>query len=115
MRRAVGIVDDLPLPTTEAGQQASDSIVDIDMDTRIIINAALVDDGGMGVEDGIVSLDQNVNDDLAMGAPPGAPGVIDDTPRTRARNAGTTLNAPTERRGGTGGNGAAGTREDLTP
>jgi hypothetical protein len=85
------------------------------MDTRIIINAALVDDGGMGVEDGIVSLDQNVNDDLAMGAPPGAPGAIDDTPRTRARNVGTTLNVPTERRGGAGGNGAAGTREDLTP
>ena len=36
--------------------------------------------GGVGVEDGIVSLDQQANEDFAMGAPPGAPGAIDTTP-----------------------------------
>lgn len=44
------------------------------------INTNAADDG---VADGIVVLDRNVNDDLAMGAPPGAPGAIDATPRTR--------------------------------
>ena len=52
------------------------------MDARSVINAAMVDEAGMGVEDDIVSLDQNVNDGLAMGVPSGAPGEIDDTPRT---------------------------------
>ncbi|KXN82117.1 hypothetical protein AN958_03171 [Leucoagaricus sp. SymC.cos] len=39
---------------------------------------------GVGVEDGIVSLDQQATEDFAMGAPPGAPGAIvdgDGTPR----------------------------------
>ena len=80
-RRTVGIVDDSPL-TTAGSQQPSDSIVDTDMDARSVINAAMVDEAGMGVEDDIVSLDQNVNDGLAMGVPSGAPGEIDDTPRT---------------------------------
>ncbi len=66
----------------------------MDLDAHIIINTdqlgddAVRDAGGLmaaGVEEGIVALDQNVNDDLAMGAPPGAPGAIDATPRTRNR------------------------------
>lgn len=112
-RRAVGIVEDSPLPTVEAGQP-SDSI-ETDIDAHIIINAVVVDDAVMGVEDGIVSLDQNVNDDMAMGAPPGAPGAMDDTPRTRTANMNLNLNVPTDRRGPTGGPVGVGTREDLTP
>ena len=73
----------------------------------------MVDEAGMGVEDGIVSLDQNVND-LAMGVPPGVPGAIDDTPGTRTRNVGTTLNVPTDRRGGTGRYAYGGKTEGLT-
>ncbi|KAH8114065.1 hypothetical protein DFH11DRAFT_1877838 [Phellopilus nigrolimitatus] len=63
---------------TEAGAAgvavagASDTL-DVDLDAHIIINTNAADDG---VSDGIVALDQNVNDDLAMGAPPGAPGAI---------------------------------------
>src|SRR6266540_3684128 len=58
------------------------------MDAYIIINeggGAGAGDGsvevGVGVEDGIVSLEQN--DDFAMGAPPGAPGAMGEaqTPR----------------------------------
>ncbi|KAH6902060.1 hypothetical protein BKA70DRAFT_1374627 [Coprinopsis sp. MPI-PUGE-AT-0042] len=41
---------------------------------------AVVVDGEDGVEDGLVSL--NTNDDFAMGAPPGAPGAITETPVT---------------------------------
>ena len=81
-RLTVGIVGNSPLTTAEGSQQPSDSIVDTDMDARSVINAAMVDEAGMGVEDDIVSLDQNVNDGLAMGVPSGAPGEIDDTPRT---------------------------------
>ncbi|KAG5635156.1 hypothetical protein H0H81_012197 [Sphagnurus paluster] len=59
-RRAVGIVSDQPA------------------DAHIIISeAGDVGEGvavGVGVEDGIVSLE--ANDDFAMGAPPGAPGAI---------------------------------------
>ena len=95
-RRTVGIADNSPLTTAEGGQKPNDSIVDTDMDARIVVNAAMVDGAGMGIEDSIVSLDdQNVNDDLAMGAPLGASGTIDDSPRTRARNVGTTLNRST--------------------
>lgn len=67
-RRAVGIVSDAPpaapLDNTEV---------------HIIINDArggVVGGDGVGVEDGIVSLEPN--DDFAMGAPPGAPGAIND-------------------------------------
>ncbi|KAH8119695.1 hypothetical protein DFH11DRAFT_1566470 [Phellopilus nigrolimitatus] len=42
---------------------ASDTL-DVDLDAHIIDNANPVDGG---VFDGIVALDQNVNDDLAMG------------------------------------------------
>lgn len=68
-RRAVGIVSDAP-PAT-----ALDS-----PDVHIIINddaqGGVVGGDGLGVEDGIVSLEPN--DDFAMGAPPGAPGAIDE-------------------------------------
>ncbi|KAI1786604.1 hypothetical protein LXA43DRAFT_1064977 [Ganoderma leucocontextum] len=75
-RRAVGIVSD-------AGAPAAPGVTGIDLpsDAHIIIN----DEGvvpGVGVEDGIVSLE--TNDDFAMGAPPGAPGALDGPP---ARNA----------------------------
>ncbi|EMD33351.1 hypothetical protein CERSUDRAFT_108147 [Gelatoporia subvermispora B] len=74
-RRAVGIVSD----TTPAPPAAAS--LDMNTDAHIIINA---DQGvaveGVGVEDGIVSLE--TNDDFAMGAPPGAPGAIDGLPRT---------------------------------
>ncbi|KAH8105685.1 hypothetical protein DFH11DRAFT_1882871 [Phellopilus nigrolimitatus] len=43
---------------------ASDTL-DVDLDAHIIINTNTADDG---VSDGIVALDKNVNDDLAMGA-----------------------------------------------
>ncbi|KAF7976784.1 hypothetical protein HWV62_5624 [Athelia sp. TMB] len=59
-RRAVGIVSDVP-PAAPLDTP----------DAHIIIN-----DAGMGVEDGIVSLEPN--DDFAMGAPPGAPGAIEE-------------------------------------
>ena len=45
-RRVVGIVDDSPLTTTEGGQQPYGLVVDTDMDTRIVINAAMVDEAG---------------------------------------------------------------------
>ncbi|KAI0668015.1 hypothetical protein C8Q78DRAFT_1147403 [Trametes maxima] len=70
-RRAVGIVSDT---ATAAGPGAS---MDVNSDPHIVIN----DEGvvaGVGVEDGIVSLE--ANDDFAMGAPPGAPGAIDGPP-----------------------------------
>ncbi|KAH8104375.1 hypothetical protein DFH11DRAFT_1648104 [Phellopilus nigrolimitatus] len=59
---------------------ASDTL-DVDLDAHIIINTSAVDDG---VSDGTVAFEQNVNDDLALGAPPGAPGAIDATSRTCA-------------------------------
>ncbi|KAI0833894.1 hypothetical protein BC628DRAFT_1307478 [Trametes gibbosa] len=74
-RRAVGIVTDA---TGQAGPGAS---MDMNSDPHIVIN----DEGvvaGVGVEDGIVSLE--ANDDFAMGAPPGAPGAIDGPPANRA-------------------------------
>ncbi|KAF7426822.1 hypothetical protein PC9H_009191 [Pleurotus ostreatus] len=63
-RRTVGIVSDDPPATSIIITDAGGS-VDV---------VAVGGDGG--VEEGIVSLDQN--DDFAMGAPPGAPGAIDD-------------------------------------
>ena len=68
-RRAVGIVTDAAGP---AGPGAS---MDMNSDPHIVIN----DEGvvtGVGVEDGIVSLE--TNDDFATDAPPGAPGALDD-------------------------------------
>ncbi|EJF55994.1 hypothetical protein BD309DRAFT_973691 [Dichomitus squalens] len=74
-RRAVGIVSDAGAPTGPGTTG-----IDLPSDAHIIIN----DEGvvpGVGVEDGIVSLE--TNDDFAMGAPPGAPGALDGPP---ARN-----------------------------
>ena len=86
-RRAVGIVQDSPSPAATAavgagvaGVAGASDALDVDMDAHIIINTNVGDDG---VTEGIVALEQNVNDDLAMGAPPGGPGAIDATPRTR--------------------------------
>lgn len=83
-RRTVGVVSDLPSPAAAAavgaGVTGASDALDVDLDAHIIINTNVADDG---VADGIVALEQNVNDDLAMGAPPGAPGAIDATPRTR--------------------------------
>lgn len=85
-----------PRGTGAAGGAAiaqSDPLDAVDLgDSRIIINADDGDGVGVGVggvavgglDDGIVALEQNVNDDLAMGAPPGAPGAIEGTPRVRA-------------------------------
>ncbi|KAG1735288.1 uncharacterized protein EDB91DRAFT_1144727 [Suillus paluster] len=71
-RRAVGIISDaVPGPAP----------LQVDTDAHIIIHhgqGAVVGDGmAVGVEDGIVSLEPN--DDFAMGAPPGAPGALDET------------------------------------
>ena len=71
-RRAVGIISDVPGPTP----------LQVDTDAHIIIHhepgGVGVGDGmTVGVEDGIVSLEPN--DDFAMGAPPGAPGAMDET------------------------------------
>ncbi|KAF9487323.1 hypothetical protein BDN71DRAFT_652381 [Pleurotus eryngii] len=63
-RHTVGIVSDNPPATSIIITDAGGS-VDV---------VAVGGDGG--VEDGIVSLDQN--DDFAMGAPPGAPSALDD-------------------------------------
>ena len=70
-RRAVGIVSD----TTAAPAGAS---MDLNTDAHIIINDQTVQVEGVGVEDGLVSLE--TNDDFAMGAPPGAPGAINGPP-----------------------------------
>ncbi|KAI0926308.1 hypothetical protein AcV5_008803 [Taiwanofungus camphoratus] len=71
-RRAVGIVSD----TTP--NAATGTSLEMNTDAHIIINDQGVAVDGMGVEDGIVSLE--TNDDFAMGAPPGAPGAIDGPP-----------------------------------
>ena len=85
-RRAVGIVSDEPTNGPQTLQVDGG-------DAHIIINEAgvggvevgvgpvRVGEVGVGVEDGIVSLEPN--DDFAMGAPPGAPGAIGEgvTPR----------------------------------
>lgn len=70
-RRAVGIVSDT--------NPAAGGSLDMDNEVHIVINDQ--GDGGVdgvGVEDGLVSLE--TNDDFAMGAPPGAPGAIDGPP-----------------------------------
>ena len=83
-RRTIGIVTDNPSPAATAavgtGIAGTSDALGVDMDSHIIINTNAADDG---VADGIIALDQNVNDYLAMGAPPGAPGAIGATPRTR--------------------------------
>ena len=72
-RRTVGIIAD--------AQETAP--LQMSTDAHIIINHGQgggVDGEGVGVvgvEDGIVSLEPN--DDFAMGAPPGAPGAMDDT------------------------------------
>ncbi|KAL4074937.1 hypothetical protein V8B97DRAFT_2022540 [Scleroderma yunnanense] len=72
-RRAVGIISDAPAAAP----------LEVNADAHIIINHGQggVGDGEgvgvVGVEDGIVSLEPN--DDFAMGAPPGAPGAMDET------------------------------------
>ncbi|KZT65888.1 hypothetical protein DAEQUDRAFT_493749 [Daedalea quercina L-15889] len=72
-RRAVGIVSD-------TGNPAAARSLDMDNDdVHIVINDQGEGGvGGVGVEDGLVSLE--TNDDFAMGAPPGAPGAIDGPP-----------------------------------
>ncbi|KAG2031744.1 hypothetical protein BDR03DRAFT_971906 [Suillus americanus] len=68
-RRAVGIVSDaVPGPAP----------LQVNADAHIIIHHGQGGDVmAVGVEDGIVSLEPN--DDFAMGAPPGAPGAMDET------------------------------------
>jgi hypothetical protein len=100
-RRAVGIVSDDP-PAGDVGN------MNMVADAHIIINeAGGVGDGGVGVrggvEDGIVSLEPN--DDFAMGAPPGAPGAIDEGTTPRGLNL-----EPGRRR-----NTATGDAPDVTP
>ena len=81
-RRAVGIVSD----EAAAGEVGA---MELSTDAHIIINDAggvgeggvEMRVGGVGVEDGLVSLE--TNDDFAMGAPPGAPGALEETPTTR--------------------------------
>jgi hypothetical protein len=72
-RRAVGIVSDVVPPAAGAS-------LDMNTDAHIIINDEAVTVDGVGMADGIVSLE--TNDDFAMGAPPGAPGAINGPPRT---------------------------------
>lgn len=72
-RRTVGLIAGAP----------ETAALEVNADAHIIINHGQgggVDGEGVGVvgvEDGIVSLEPN--DDFAMGAPPGAPGAMDDT------------------------------------
>ena len=56
-RRAVGIVGENDSAARDVGMN---------------LNMLLV-----GVDDGFVTLEQNVGDDMAMGSPPGAPGKMD--------------------------------------
>ena len=113
-RRTVGIVADSPSPTgPSVAVDTSDSIDVVDLDSHIIINTNAVDGGMGGVEDGIVALEQNVNDDLALGAPPGAPGAIDGTPRTRANTL--TIPLPRDGHGRASHHGTGHGREELTP
>lgn len=95
-RRAVGIVSDEPTTVAQTLQVGG-----IDTDAHIIINeggGVGVGDGGVevgvGVVDGIVSLEQN--DDFAMGAPPGAPGAMGEPPTPRILDLAAT--GPNERR-----------------
>lgn len=81
-RRTVGIVSDAPDPTGLQVTNLNMAGMPLTGDAHIMINdVGAVGGGTVGVEDGIVSLDQN--DDFAMGAPPGAPGAMDQgtTPR----------------------------------
>ena len=48
--RTDGIAGDSP--TANGGLRPNDSIVDFEMDAQIVINAAMVDEAGMEVEDG---------------------------------------------------------------
>ncbi|KAI0031123.1 hypothetical protein K488DRAFT_35573, partial [Vararia minispora EC-137] len=67
---AVGIVSD------GIGPNANNTSLELNSDAHIIINQDQDLNGeGVGVQDGIVSLE--TNDDFAMGAPPGAPGAIE--------------------------------------
>ncbi|THH05113.1 hypothetical protein EW146_g9991 [Bondarzewia mesenterica] len=69
-RRAVGIVSDAMM------QMATGASLELNTDAHIIINHDQdVSGEGAGIEDGIVLLE--LNDDFAMGAPPGASGVIE--------------------------------------
>lgn len=82
---AVGIVsNDTSLTVTTHTTQPSHHPIIINEDLGDLgLNAGGVGlnvVGGVGVDDGIVSLDQQANEDFAMGAPPGAPGAIDATP-----------------------------------
>ncbi|KAF7424926.1 hypothetical protein PC9H_010237 [Pleurotus ostreatus] len=95
-RRTVGIVSDDPPATSIIITDAGGS-VDV---------VAVGGDGG--VEEGIVSLDQN--DDFAMGAPPGAPGAIDDGTGGRRVDLDLGLGAPERRLSIPGVNGP-----DITP
>jgi hypothetical protein len=77
-RRQVTIVSDSE-PEAEPPVRAN-----LNADAHIIINAALdlgTDGGVLNVDDGIAGLENN--DDFAMGAPPGAPGAIDNPPTVR--------------------------------
>ncbi|KAH8104337.1 hypothetical protein DFH11DRAFT_1733918 [Phellopilus nigrolimitatus] len=87
---------------------ASDTF-DVDLDAHIT-NANAADDG---VSHGIVALDQNVNDYLEAGAPSGAPGVIDATPRTRTNTL--ILNTRNTTREHYRHHGHAHNREELMP
>lgn len=102
---SVGMAVDSPSPT--AGPVAVGGSDSVDVDAHIIINTDPMDGvpmghmghiggigvGGVGVgadDGGLVAatldLEQGVlNDDLAMGAPPGAPGAIEATPTLRGR------------------------------
>ncbi|KAH8113712.1 hypothetical protein DFH11DRAFT_1600681, partial [Phellopilus nigrolimitatus] len=62
---------------------------------------------------GSVALDQNVNDDLAMGTPPGAPWANDAAQRTRANTL--TVNTRNMTRKHYHHHGHAHWREELTP
>ena len=79
-RRAVGIVTDNLSPAATAvagaGIAGTSDALDVGMHSHIIINTDAADSG-------VVALEQDVDDDLAMGALPGAPGAINATPHTR--------------------------------
>ncbi|KAF9255431.1 hypothetical protein L218DRAFT_350966 [Marasmius fiardii PR-910] len=78
--RIVGIVADSPAPSGDNAHIVLSDDMPMGMDGVSVGVGVGVGVGGVGSvgEDGMVSLD--ANDDLAMGAPPGAPGAITSNP-----------------------------------
>ena len=92
-RQAVGIVSDEPTVKPQALRvEGGDAHIIISeagggvsgVEVGVGVGPVRVGEVGVGVEDGIVSLEPN--DDFAMGAPPGVPGAIGEGVTSRGLN-----------------------------